>query len=302
MHARWLGAVIGCSLALAAPSAAAQDCDRACLRQVLDQYLAAVVKHDPASAPLAATFRYTENALEVRPGSGIWQTATALGPVQRRYLDPAGGQAVYFGLIAEGADSGIATLRIRVVNRRVTEGELVIGRKTTGIYSAEGLAARPPVERSLAPGSTTPRDAMLAAAASYFDGLETKNGQAILAVAGCPRIENGVAMTGIRPGRGQGAAPVDLGDCSNMSAMGQIAEVVNRRYPVVDEEAGVVVGMGVFNRPPGAKRANGTLWPRNLLTEIFVVDKGRISAIYAAMHYLEPDVPTAPGWQGPSTP
>jgi hypothetical protein len=54
--------------------------------------------------------------------------------------------------------------------------------------------------------------------------------------------------------------------------------------------------MGVFNRPPGAARANGTLWPRNLLTEVFAIENGRIATIHAAMHYLEPDVPTAPGW------
>ena len=39
-----------------------------------------------------------------------------------------------------------------------------------------------------------------------------------------------------------------------MTAMAQISDVVHRRFPIVDEEAGVVIGMGVFNRPPGAKR------------------------------------------------
>ena len=32
--------------------AAAANCDRACLKATLDQYLAAVIKHDPAAAPL----------------------------------------------------------------------------------------------------------------------------------------------------------------------------------------------------------------------------------------------------------
>jgi len=38
-------------LAPAAASAKSAPCDRACLRQTLDAYLAAVVRHDPASAP-----------------------------------------------------------------------------------------------------------------------------------------------------------------------------------------------------------------------------------------------------------
>ena len=65
---------------------AANDCDRACLKTVLDQYLNAVVKHDPSSAPLFVAFRQTENASVVRLGTGMWKTVTGLGKLQRRYL------------------------------------------------------------------------------------------------------------------------------------------------------------------------------------------------------------------------
>jgi len=40
-------------------------CDRTCLGTLLDQYLAAVIKHDPKAAPLAVGFRQTENAINV---------------------------------------------------------------------------------------------------------------------------------------------------------------------------------------------------------------------------------------------
>ena len=90
---RWIaGAVI--VFAVGAGSASAQTtCDRACLRTMLDQYLAAVVKHDPAAAPLVVGFRQTENAINVRPGNGVWKSVTGLGKVQRRYLDATSGQA-----------------------------------------------------------------------------------------------------------------------------------------------------------------------------------------------------------------
>src|SRR5215471_19917682 len=81
--------------------AAAGDCDRACLKSVLDQYLAAVIKHDPSAAPLAVGFRETNNAVAIRLGTGMWKTVTGLGRVQRRYLDPASGQAGYFGVVQE---------------------------------------------------------------------------------------------------------------------------------------------------------------------------------------------------------
>src|SRR5437867_13211069 len=79
----------------------AADCDRACLKTTLDQYLNAVIKHDPAAAPLSIGFRQTENATVVKLSSGLWKTATALGKVQRRYFDPVTNQAAFFGLIEE---------------------------------------------------------------------------------------------------------------------------------------------------------------------------------------------------------
>src|SRR5690606_28928153 len=44
-----------------APESPVQNaCDRACLGSMLDDYLAAVVAHDPAQAPLVVGFRQTE--------------------------------------------------------------------------------------------------------------------------------------------------------------------------------------------------------------------------------------------------
>src|SRR6186713_2319425 len=113
-YARWIvGAVI--VLASGAGSASAQTtCDRACLRTMLDQYLTAVVKHDPAAAPLVVGFRQTENAINVRPGNGAWKTVTGLGKVQRRYLDPVSGQAAYYGTMEESGGTAIVTVRVRV--------------------------------------------------------------------------------------------------------------------------------------------------------------------------------------------
>src|ERR1700750_2128626 len=86
---RWLRWVV-CGVLVATSSigsARAQGtCDRACLRTMLDQYLNAVIAHDPSKAPLLIGFRQTENAINVRPGQGIWKTMTALGRMQRRFF------------------------------------------------------------------------------------------------------------------------------------------------------------------------------------------------------------------------
>ena len=71
-------------LAAAAGSVFGASCDRACLKTALDQYLNAVTSHKPAAAPLSIGFRQTENAMVKRFGTGLWESMTGLGKVQRR--------------------------------------------------------------------------------------------------------------------------------------------------------------------------------------------------------------------------
>jgi hypothetical protein len=275
--------------------AASNDCDRACMKDITQNYLQAVIKHDPNAAPLAAKFRYTENAADVVPGEGLWKTATAVGKFQRIYVDTTQGQTGFFGLIDEHDVPAIVALRLKIVERQVTEAEAIIGRKGVSLYEPKNLIEHGPSDWPIPQSMRSSRAAMIEAADSYFDGAQSQNPTIVLQKPGCDRYENGVKMTH-RQGPGAGGVAMN-GDCAATIANAkQIAAVVDRRYPVVDEEAGVVMGTAIFNRPPGAKRADGTLWPRLLLTEFFPIENDRFTAIYAAMFYLPAETKDS-GWQ-----
>lgn len=295
---RWL---IGALLVLAGGAnafAAGNDCDRACLKSTLDQYLNAVIKHDPTAAPLFVGFRQTDNAVVVRPGTGVWKTVTALGKAQRRYLDPVSGQAGFFGTVEEGGDSAIVTVRVKVEQRKITEAEWLIARKgdpglngpaapgqpAGNFFEPDNLAANSPPERVVAKEARSSREALLAATNSYFDGITSHDGSIIMAYPGCSRTENGNTVTG-RAGRGGGA----VSDCTSNLATINIEMVAARRYPIVDEEAGVVLAIAVFIRKPG------TTTRRNALSEWFVIDNNKIRSIYSAMFYPAPEAPV-PNW------
>jgi hypothetical protein len=183
------GLALGAVLLGPANAAAQSACDRACLRGLLDQYLAAVVKHDPAAAPLVVGFRQTENAVNVRPGTGgSWKTATGLGKVQRRYLDPVSGQAAYYGTIEEGGGTAIVTVRVRVENRQLTEAEWHIaraddpglngprqpGRPPANLHNPDYLAKNPPPERVVPVPQRSDRAALARIVESYFDAITSK--------------------------------------------------------------------------------------------------------------------------------
>jgi hypothetical protein len=305
--------IVGTVLALGSfvpPATAADDrCDRACMRGVMDQYFAAVFRHDPKAAPLAAKTRATVNAAELEQGSGVWKSVTGYGAVARRYFDVPERQSVFFGILNEGTEPVIVSVRLKIEGRKVTEAEWTVARKEYGgLFSIEGLTALPPRPDTPLPAKDRPTRAQLIAMGNaYFDGLEAKNGSKIPHIDGCERVENGVKVThrprnvplGALPGAAPAAAPPPAATATGMSGdcaadmdtvAANITKAAHRRFPLVDEEDGVVMGTTIFHRPPGSTIK------RNLLTEFFVGRNEKIESIYAAMFYLDPSAPDSPGW------
>src|SRR5476649_1631206 len=77
------------------------NCDRACLEGVMNQYLAAVVKHSPAGLPISEDVKYTENDQELKVGDGFWKTAEGIGHYQHIFADPEVGQVAMMGTMIE---------------------------------------------------------------------------------------------------------------------------------------------------------------------------------------------------------
>jgi hypothetical protein len=289
-------------LAGTANAFAANECDRACLKNALDQYLNAVIKHDPAAAPLFVGFRQTENAVVVRLGTGVWKSVTGLGKLQRRYLDPVSGQAAYFGVVEEGEGSAIVTVRIKVEQRKIAEAEWLMARKgdpglngpqapgqpAGNFFDPDNLASNPPPDKTVSKEARSSREAMVAATNSYFDGITTHDGSIIMAYPGCTRVENGNTVTGRARAASKGGLP-EVSDCTSGLANINVELVAARRYPVVDEEAGVALALAVFVRKPG------TTTRRNAFSEWFVIENNKIRSIYSAMFYPAPEVPV-PNW------
>ncbi len=286
---------------LALGSAYGAGCDRSCLRFALDQYLTAVVQHSPSAAPLSIGFRETQNSVVKRPGTGIWQTATALGKLQRRYIDVDSGQAGYFGTLEESAGPAIVTLRVKVENGKITEAEWFAARKgdpgigpqagaqaNAAFYDANYLVEHAPPDRSIPKAERVSRADLIGITNSYFDGLSAHDGSLIIAHSGCARLENGV-LTTQRPV--EGGTPTD---CTSAGAMANIFAVTARRFPIVDEEVGVVLALGVFERKPGVAMR------RNMFSEWFYIDQKKIRSVYSSMFYPEQEaiVPNWPPYDG----
>lgn len=225
-------------------------------------------------------------------GNGAWKTFTGLGKVQRRYLDTVNQSAGYFGTMEEGTNADIVSLRIKIEKGKITQAEWVINRNVPGQGRQDpaNLAALMLPDVPVSTEARTPRDVMIAAANSYFDRIETHDTSVVMATRDCIRLENGVTTAGARvpvPGD-PGKFTVPRGCTQGFERLHQ-ARTAARRFPVVDEKAGFILGTTLFMRAPGS-----TL-ERDLLNEWFQIDNGKIVGIYAAMYYLPQDAP-APNW------
>src|SRR5687768_321545 len=77
-------------------------CDRACLSNIADTYLAALVAHAPRKAPLAPNMKFTENTQVLLPGEGLWATATAVSNTFKIAVsDPVAGQVGMIVMLTE---------------------------------------------------------------------------------------------------------------------------------------------------------------------------------------------------------
>jgi len=103
--------------------------DRAYLEGLIDQYLEAVVAHDPARLPLAKTVKFTENAQVIPVGEALWATASADATYRLYACDPQAGQVGFFGLMQENKIPVIVSIRLKTERELITEIETIVARQ-----------------------------------------------------------------------------------------------------------------------------------------------------------------------------
>jgi hypothetical protein len=123
-----------------AQQAAKPACDRACLEKYVDQYLDAMLAHQPSPTLFAKNCRFTENGVELPlGGEGLWFGMSGKGTYKFYVPDVETQQVAFIGTVKEGgAVPGAKTapgakpaqattvafaLRLKIVNGLITEAE-----------------------------------------------------------------------------------------------------------------------------------------------------------------------------------
>ena len=239
----------------------ASDCDRACLYGFVNQYMAALVAKDPGRVPWAKTVKFTENNVVLQIGDGLWGTISGRGADDLRAADPTNGQVAYCGVVDERGNKAFFALRLKVEDRKIAEVETIVDRKGYGpgpFGDPSTLKEVPVLLEDVPVDRRRPRARMIALADGYFNTLQLNDGQVFTQFTDdCSRRENGV-WTANDPNPSANAN-------SNLSAYGKISceagfklgnyrwddRLRARRYPLVDEEKGLVVATRYLGRDSG---------------------------------------------------
>lgn len=231
-------------------NAALPATNRAQLYAVLDNYLAALKARDPLRVKWAPVVRNTENNVALMVGDGLWGTITGLGPYDLRFADPVTGQVALFTTVTETRETSAMTLRLRVVDGKVTEAEtLVVRQSDSGIrFEGQKFEDKPVMNELLPAVQRLPRARMVALANGYFDTLQLNDGTLFTKFhPDCNRVENGVQTT---HNPNFAVVPVAKFGCEEQFRMGNYRyddRLRDRRFPLVDEERGVVLAAGFID-------------------------------------------------------
>ena len=301
-----------------------KDCDGRCLENLVDSYLAAIqlrnysdipwgereqkvedTEQEVRDLPWGNRVRFTENDVALMIGDGLWGTATAIVEDNLVVSDPGTGNVIWLGVVEEHGLPAYLALRLKVQEQRIVEVESVVGREgtpgpfaKTDEYRIDNIFSQ-----NLPRNQRRQRERMIALVDGYYNSLQLNDGELMTGISNnCSRRENGLSTT---HGSEHWAAAVTNG-CKQQLENGLFKStdsIRHRRYPVVNEETGVVVALSLHDQAVryteyktlDGKEVNVPVeYPNTLsMLEVFKIVNGeirQIEAVSAFQPYLMPTI------------
>ena len=198
---------------------------------------------------------------------------------------------------ADGSKT-MMVLRLKVIDGAITEIETIKCNKGEAgtLWNPDGLTTvSPRLTLSLREAERDSYYDLIGAAESYWRAFQTNgtpNYRKARLLPDSNRFENGLQTTGlVRDGR--------FNDTSRGFDEGRFIgrNIWDRRYPVVDEERGIVLSIVRFGLKAGAKSQNVATSNDRLVAEFFAIQSGQMKEIQAVLFNL-PDAKST-GWPTP---
>jgi hypothetical protein len=293
--------------------AAIKACDRACLIGIMDGYMNALFKHDPAAVPpLTIDVRMTENTGEMTVGEGVlWRNTVEPTSFKIYVADPIAGQVAQQARLKVGGRDTLVAIRLKVDRGKIQEIEQLYAQDIDKAAIPLLTTPLPILTTDVPPAERTSRDILYRAANSYFDALEGDNGKIGAFADDCVRHENGYQTVNNPPpgGRMMPAPFMPTADtpqgremlkfsmltCAQQidtKTFAHMKRIRPRRALVIDEQKGLVATFPLFVHDGTSRTAKPGAPPSMLLNlvtmETFGIRGGLIHHVEAFPFVTQP--------------
>ena len=323
MSAILSGALFAAAPVLAAPGPAANradaakklpaHCDSACLVNVMKNYVAAVVAHDPSRVPLAPNVEFVENTKVLHPGEGLWKIADGAPTAFQIMVPDSVSEEVAFLCVMRADNQPIeAAFRLKIRHGEIVAAEHLWAGGLSPAALKNLQTPRAAYLEKVPPSQREPRAKMIAIASTYYTAVTTADANNAPFASDCERHENGIPTTGnplpANPTPRQRLGAYGCAAQLKTHVMDYIKRIEPRRVMIADPVTGVVVGFSQFRHPmnvksekivgvPGITSQQMNFKPfDNVAVHFFKISGGKIHEIEALGHSQMPyDCPT--GWE-----
>lgn len=290
--------LLGCSVFGAAAAQAQIGCDRACLTGFVDAWFTGLHANATSGVPVAADVKISQNGTLVSLQDSFWDAAEATvyrWDIANPRLGDTGTEAIVRN--SDGSLTMLA-LRLKVQNGAITEIETIKANEgdANGLWGPQHLLDRPlshNLQLSIAEAERDSYYRLIAAAEGYWRAFQTNGTEAYHPADLLPdtnRFENGLQTTGYLP---DGSFRDTASGFHRGAFIGR--NLWDRRYPVVDEERGIVMSMVRFGLKDGMESQSPATTNSRIVAEWFTVKKGMIQEVHAVLFNVSDDLP--PVWE-----
>jgi hypothetical protein len=287
------------------PNVGTGDCDRVCLQGLAEQFIGALLAHDPSKVPLAKGVSYSENSVPLPIPDGFWKNATGVRSYRLYIADPDWGTVGFYARMYENGAPVIVSARLKVYNHRISEIETIVTSERwrmdpvgPGSALPDYLGEKPRSEftQEVPASQRRSREELMKIVNTYFSGIENNTGdKPPLFSSHCHRIENGRPTSNVPVPAGREPGGMNM-SCAQDIAQGNHRNdnrIRSRRVMAVDLEHQVVMTSVYFDHENDASIRSYTLKNGKTVTvnetspstlqahETFSIDKEGISQVEA---------------------
>lgn len=267
--------------------------NRETLISYVDTYFKALVDNNPAAVPLAKDVKITLNG-DVKPiAETFWDGAESIVfrfDIVNTRLGDTGTEAVIKN--SDGSKT-MYMLRMKIQDESIVEIETIKCNKgeADGLWGADNLnEVSPSYQLSIREVEQDSYYDLIGTAESYWRAFQTNGSPEYRPARLLPdsrRYENGMQTTGmVKDGQYESTAKgFDTGFFKERN-------IWDRRYPVVDEERGVVLSIVRFGIKEGMKSRSEATTHSRLVAEFFAIKAGWIQEIQAVLVNRTDEQPT----------